>query len=532
MIEDFRTCPAGAVLEADVGVVGAGPTGLAFALALAARRPGLRITLVDSGGAALEPGPQALNAGVESIGLPHLGAAPVGRGRAFGGTGRLWAGQCLPLDPIDYAERAWVPHSGWPLDPAALAPFVARAEDFFRIPGAEYGDANYHRFRQPPPGWSPEALATVFTVYTPKVDTGADRLAEFRRHPGIRTLLHVTATRIGTDAAGRRAEAIHLAGPDGRQAVLRAPAIVLAAGGLENARLLLLSAEAKPRGLGNDRDLVGRFFQEHPTGITATLDPAECPDPAALQDRFRLFYGRDGRRYFPKFALSETVQRRAEVLNCNAHLVFDHPEESALSDLRAFVHAARRRRLPEAALRRGGRILAGLPEVAATAVRRYRHGLSPRGRPSAIRLQCYLEQAPNPASRIRLSPDRRDALGLPAMQVDWQMTPLELQTLRVMTATVAAEFDRLRLGRLRAADWLDAPGADWQARLADCYHHIGTTRMAATPERGVVDADCAVFGTAGLYVAGSSVFPTSGYANPTLAMVALGIRLADHIAGA
>ena len=112
------------------------------------------------------------------------------------------------------------------------------------------------------------------------------------------------------------------------------------------------------------------------------------------------------------------------------------------------------------------------------------------------------------------------------------MTPLELQTLRVMTATVAAEFDRLRLGRLRAADWLDAPGADWQARLADCYHHIGTTRMAATPERGVVDADCAVFGTAGLYVAGSSVFPTSGYANPTLAMVALGIRLADHIAGA
>ena len=118
------------------------------------------------------------------------------------------------------------------------------------------------------------------------------------------------------------------------------------------------------------------------------------PDPAALQDRFRLFYGRDGRRYFPKFALSETVQRRAEVLNCNAHLVFDHPEESALSDLRAFVHAARRRRLPEAALRRGGRILAGLPEVAATAVRRYRHGLSPRGRPSAIRLQCYLEQAP------------------------------------------------------------------------------------------------------------------------------------------
>lgn len=528
MIEDVGDLPAGSIIETDLCIIGAGPAGLALAREFLAASS-LRVVVLESGAQGVAPGPQRLSEGVESVGLTHHGHGSAGRARAFGGTGRLWAGQCLPLDDIDFEARPWVPHSGWPLSANVLAPYLARAETFFHVEGATYDERAYAGFRLTPPPWSPDALRTTFTVYTPRIDTGAARLDEFRRASSVRVLLNAVVTGIETNPEATAVKGVRLLSGGGRASRVRARAVALCAGGLENARLLLLSNAARPNGLGNDRDLVGRFFQEHPNGVTATLLPADAAASADLQDRFRLLYGKGGRRYFPKFALGEATQRREQVLNCNAHLVFEYPETSAQPVLREIVNAVRQRRLPAVPLRRVAGLAGAAGEIGAAAARRYLRGLSPRGKPTAVRLQCYLEQAPNPDSRVQLSPVARDVVGLPALRVDWRLTELERRTLQVMTDAASAEFARLGFGRMEPAAWLREPDADWQAQLSDSNHHIGTTRMAATPSAGVVGPDCGVFGVTGLYVAGSSVFPTSGYANPTLAMVALAIRLADEL---
>jgi choline dehydrogenase-like flavoprotein len=137
------------------------------------------------------------------------------------------------------------------------------------------------------------------------------------------------------------------------------------------------------------------------------------------------------------------------------------------------------------------------------------------------------EQVPDPDSRISLS-ERRDRLGLPISRIDWRIAPQELASQAVLATAIAREFQRLGMPRAQLADWV-APGRHEQAVMEDGMHPMGATRMSDDPRRGVVDADCRVHGVPGLYVAGSSVFPTGGHANPTLMLVGLAIRLADHL---
>jgi choline dehydrogenase-like flavoprotein len=243
MIGDVRDLPAGSTIEADICIVGAGPTGLALAREFIAART-TRVVLLESGGLDVEPAAQRLNEGVGTLGLPHQGHGPAGRARAFGGTGRIWAGQCLPLDPIDFEERPWVPFSGWPIPAASIAPYMARAEAFFHVEGEVYDARNYARFGLEAPRFAPDALRPMFTVCTGRVDIGADRMQEFRKSGSVRVLLHATAAGITTDDAGTGAEGISVLAPDRTLRQVRAATVVLCAGGLENARLLLLSNRA------------------------------------------------------------------------------------------------------------------------------------------------------------------------------------------------------------------------------------------------------------------------------------------------
>jgi choline dehydrogenase-like flavoprotein len=497
MIETLDTVPDGATLHADVIIVGAGPAGIAMAQSL--RGHGLDIILLEAGGVEIEAALQDANR-AEVAGLRHLGHVE-GRARALGGAAKLWAGQCLPLDPIDFEAREWVPHSGWPINLADLQPFYRSAEAFFRVENDAYDGSVYLRFGLSAPRFDRTVLRSMFTVYTPDVDTGRAIAAEFRKARDLRVLLYAPVVQIETNAAANQVIGTRLRKRSGGEVTAQARAVALCGGGIENARLLLASNEIAPKGLGNDQDLVGRFFQEHPNGCTAVL---EGGDPVQLQDHFRLFYRR-GRRYFPKFALSESVQRQERVLNATAHLVFGYPPEPGTDALREIAQALRRGRLPEKPFRQATRLAGDLPRVGGAVARRFLQGRSPMGRPLSVRLQCHLEQAPDPESRITLSTER-DALGMPRARVQWRLTELERRTAEVMTARASEEFARLGLGNLRPEPWLGEP--EWSTHLNDCYHHSGTTRMAETPRAGVVDTNGAVFGVNGLYVCGSSVFPT------------------------
>jgi choline dehydrogenase-like flavoprotein len=139
-------------------------------------------------------------------------------------------------------------------------------------------------------------------------------------------------------------------------------------------------------------------------------------------------------------------------------------------------------------------------------------------------LLCVGEQAPNPESRVTLM-EARDRFGLRRAQLDWRLTELDARSVR-RTAEIAA--DALG-GALAGRAQLLVSEADPWPETTGRSHHMGTTRMHADPRRGVVDADCRVHGLANLWIAGSSVFPTCGYANPTLTLVALAHRLADRL---
>ena len=511
MILDFRDHAAGTDYSTDLCIVGAGPAGIAIAREFIGTRSS--VVLVESGG--LEPDADAnlLNQG-ENVGL-GLGLY-ASRTRAFGGTATVWPGQCIRLDPSDFEARSWVPDSGWPITGEDLDPFYYRAEAWLGISKEASDEQAWRRFGVTPPTFDSDRLRHKSAIYSTHPDVGDFYRREFARSRNVRVLLHTTAARIHVDKGGTVPEKLEIRSLSGRIGHVKARTFVLCGGGIENARLLLLS------GIGNEHDVVGRYFQEHPT-IWADL---ESDRRAALQE----FYGLLGRgkvRYVPKIRLAPEAQRKHKVLNAVATLTYDRKETPGLVAAREVSSSLQQRRRPTGLGRT--QLRGAVMELDRVAIAGYRRFAL--GRPSAValdrlRVKILFEQAPNALSRVSLSPER-DELGLYKACVDWRLTDMERRTTRVMTDTMDAELRRLGLGRISGTEWLDSE--DWAGNFEDAYHHMGTTRMSIDPTKGVVDSNCRVHGVEGLYTCGSSVFPTGGYANPTLTIVALALRLADHL---
>ena len=318
MIEDFRAVDTSVPLSADVCVVGAGAAGIVLAIELS--KAGLNVLMLESGDVRPQKSDQVLNEG-EIAGQQFTGLTS-GRVRAFGGSTRLWFGQCIRLEDIDLGERDWVPYSGWPISMTELAPWYQHAERFFRLEGEPYDEQVYRNFGMSPPVWRGGELCTHFTIYTPRVNLGNLFYRYVKENARIRLIVKANVLELTTEAAGMRCTGVRVASLDGKSARVNAPAIVLCGGGIENARLLLLSRSQKRDGLGNDRDLVGRFLQDHPSATTANVYPT---DMRSLHALFSLQYKGD-LRYFPKFSLHPRKQEEEQCLNCTSHLVFDEDE--------------------------------------------------------------------------------------------------------------------------------------------------------------------------------------------------------------
>ena len=518
MIDDLRDLPKGAKLQADLCVIGAGAAGIALAREFAGARHD--VIVLESGGLRRSDATDRFKHG-ESNGM-DVASLVDGRGRLLGGSTALWAGQCIPLDRGTFAERPWIPHSGWPFEGTELEPFLRRAEALFQIQGEVYDERVWDAFGVRRPAVDPGALVHRFTVWCPQPHLGRlyrDAL-DASRH--VRVLLNATATEIVTTPGGQRFDSVQITTPEGRQASVSARACVLCCGGIENSRLLLASQRHQPAGIGNRHDLVGRFFQEHPNGHAAVIVEG---DVARLQELYGLLYRRRI-RYLPRLVLSRERQRSEEVLACAAHPVFHFGEQSGIEAARRLYRAARGRHRPQGLPRELTRIARDAPRLFPVAYRRVAHGRSPRAQPVRVTLQTYGEQAPNPASRITLS-RQRDPLGVALPKVDWQLTAADLRTAEVMVSVVTEEFRRLGLGTVRAEPWL-ADGS-WSTHMTEAFHHMGTTRLGTDPKSSVVDPNGQVHGVDGLFVTGSSVFPIAGFANPTLTIAALAIRLGDHL---
>lgn len=528
MFTDARRLDTGSVVETDICIVGAGAAGITLALEF--QDKGYRVALLDSGGLDLEDEVQALNQGscVSDWQIDPMWT----RLRQFGGTTGHWGGNCAPLDPWDLEARPWVPDSGWPFGRDELDAVYPKAFSYCQLPSDHPDQVNADYWSRQDAAFA-ERRITLGGHLREKVylKSPPTRFGEVYRETlanpdgHCTVFLHAHVLEIETDDGGVTARSIVLAGPDGARSRISARVFVLA-GGLENARLLLLSTGTLPSGLGNGYDTVGRWFMTHlalRTG-SAVLDIAQ----GAAH-----YYGLDGwearfQGSVVPFAVaiqpSQEVQRSRHMLN--SVVFFDESyggERSAgFKALRRIVKRALYGQVPDDLGGDLAKVLGDVDEIAsalygrATGDARYR----------TLELSYFAEQAPNRDSRLMLG-DRLDRNGQRELVIDWRTSEIDKHTILESQRLLAEEFGRIGLGRIKVEfSSLEDP---WPSVPDSAAHFMGSTRMHDDPRHGVVNANCRVHGMENLYVAGGSVFPTSGSAMVTMNIVALSVRLARHL---
>lgn len=477
--------------DVDLCIAGAGAAGLTLARALCGGR--LRVLLLESGDTTGDLPTQSLY-DTAVVGTPY----PIegSRLRFFGGTTNHWSGQSRPLDAIDFEARSWVPHSGWPIRRADLAPWLAEAHAICGLGPVAYAASEWSDTLGPDfLGGSPTLESKIFQLSSPIVRFAQAYGGEVIDSPNVFVALRSNATEIIPEESGHHIVGLRVSFLDrDRTTTVRARAYVLAGGAIENARLLLASDTVVPGGIGNQNGNVGRYFMEHPAYSagrilagplfpTRGLDwtPSAPTDPPAVVIR--------------SIGPNENANETHRLLRSMLLFYGDDalPDEN-VSDVERSIRA-------------------GLWRDDAPADRE-------------LSVTSVFEQAPNPESRVRLSTER-DALGGRRAELDWRLGELDRDSLLRGTILVGEELARLGLARTQLRAWVRR--TDRPLRPGVGNHHMGTARMSEDPRDGVVDVNCRVHGVDNLFVAGSAVFATSGIANPTMNLVALTLRLAAHL---
>ncbi len=528
MLIDLSALRGAQLRETEICVVGAGAAGITLTRRLLGL--GREVVLLESGGDEYEADTADLNAG-ENVGEDYY-PLDHARLRFFGGTTAIWGGRCAELDPIDLERRPWLPHSGWPIGHDELRRYYRQARPLLGLPEEAESAAHLRAAGIPVPDFRANRLSVPVWAFDGRYDRfGAARCRDLIEHPCCSVFLHATATAIEADPAGRRIDRIVARVPSGTTLEVRARTFVLAAGGIENPRLLLASRSVMPQGLGNGRDLVGRFFMEHPHARGGRIVEAKAwPLLEAFGGRHRI----GGRDFAALIAPAPALQAERGILNSSLTIVARQPEQATqFWGMRAYA-AVKHRKAPT----RAGRRLWTTTKRAVGFLQRRTDPLRPWLLHKAGRLDLALlvraEQAPDPDSRVTLGAEV-DAMGMPRVRLDWRLSRIDVDSVQVLVETLGEELKRLGLGKVEPASWLSDPERRWRtdplvsAHPIGGYHHMGTTRMADDPAAGVTDGQGRVHGIANLYVAGSSLFPTSGWANPTLTILALALRTADHV---
>jgi choline dehydrogenase-like flavoprotein len=545
-IHDLRSAPHNTILRADVVIVGGGPAGLSIARELANTK--LKVLVVDSGGLEYDAEIQTLNA-VENVGEPmqQLGVEPTGRGytdelawlnhvpafelrnRILGGSSHTWIGKCAAFDDMDFTHRPWLPHSGWPFKRSDLRPALDRAAELLNLGPNIYDDGLNRLLRSPPAdlGISRDLLRTFFWQFSKERSRGHQpmrfiNIARDSSAANIDFLTHATVTEINLDRHGRSASSVNASSLDGKGATVRADTIVLCGGGVENARLLLASNSVAAAGIGNGHGVVGRYLADHPRATLLHFTGPGIKRAASHFDFYGLAERGKPRFYLRGLSLSPEVQAREGLTNCAAYPSQMPAATDPWRALRRLARGAKETALSDiySVASSSGMLASGL----------YRRAIQKRGllhKCDELRFDAMAEQQLDPDSRVTLS-DSRDRFGIPRARVDWKIGSTEVESMRRFGRLLLEEFNRVGLPGSRAARWIEED-KDGKSAFMDMAHPSCTTRMGHDPSNSVVDINSMVHGIEGLFIAGSSVFPTGGHANPTLMIIALAIRLSDHL---
>lgn len=471
MMDDARNVPAGSVLEADVCIVGAGAAGITLAREL--HRQGRRVILLESGGLEKEETTEALNYGGRT--QPFFGRLEGARLRFFGGTTNHWSGFSAPFEPEDFQRRSFVPYSGWPIAYDEVRQYYPRALAVLQQPETAMDT--------PParPALAHPDVVQKFRFINP-LRFGQVYRQELVDSEFVRVLLHANA--VGVEPEGRGVGAVQCATLEGGRFRVKAARFVLACGTLENTRLLLFWQDSPLFDAIRGKGWLGSGFMQHPH-----IDVGHLYYSARYKDTVL----HNHEQFEDHLAPTPAFREARRVLNFTLGL-YDYRETGWDNEV-----------IPQYM----ERLLAPKDPFAVCAQIRVRS-----------------EQAPSHDNHVRLT-GQRDALGVPQLDITWGFDALDIKTVREAAQLMARVAGANGMGLVRYADWMRGDGLPdyvWGG-----HHHMGTTRMSATPDDGVVDTQCRVHGTENLYVTGGGVFPSVGWANPTFTIVALALRLGDHL---
>ena len=575
----------GTILQTDVCIIGAGPAGLAIAAELQGGPQ--QVILLESGAF---PADSAGRRDETSAAFGHGADAwnfddfqklnfddrmPTGdvsypsavqtRIRRFGGTSNSWGIRYTPtetgvryttLDPIDFEKRDWVPNSGWPFTKAHLDPYYARAHAFAGAGPYVYDPKSWSATDCQPYPFETSGMETRIFHFGPSRTFLADAKAKLAAAPNITLITEATATELLTGPDCNKVTDICVKTFAGTAFRIQCKIVIIASGTIEATRLLLCSRQGNPAGLGNQNDLVGRFLMDHQAVRSGLLQLASPETLAKLTfyDTRRV----DGALITAKPVLSEATLREKKLLNTCA-AIFPRRAGESINPLRkrfprgprhnspavsasvGLLRALRTRKIGPAQIGQAAVAAMGIPDILYYRWRK-NYGMYARDAEyhldsggwsrnesdltqfPALEVLHLTEQVPDRENRITLGTGM-DALGMTRICQHWRLTDTDLQGVAGALHAYKAGFAKAGIGDLDLELNQGAP----QIMYASLHHPMGTTRMHDDPKQGVVDARCRVHGTENCYVASAGVFPTGGYANSTLTVLALAIRIADDV---
>lgn len=508
MIINSEELENGSLIESEVVIIGGGIAGITLARQLG--QFGHKVVILESGGEEPDYKVQSLYSGIATMDAPGIkpknidGYLLSSRLRYYGGSGNHWDGLCVPLDPVDFAKRDWIPYSGWPFDMSYLKPYYNSACDLLEIPRLgndlklphEAGEPSFLNGKIPGLITRPHYF-TSFSGYE-KNGKFKNLKKQTSNHKNIKIYLYASVTNIVLVIGGQQVKELEITCLNGHKHRARGKVVILATGGIENARILLASNDFMKPGYSMQSDWIGRCFQGHASisdknkaSILYTYpknNKVSLTDDENIYKSYKIWY---------ILATSAEAQIKDKASNFSVY------HANQINDNAKNVVEGLALKLCQ-------------PDFKKITSKH-------------IQVHFPIEHTPNRESRITLMTDNRDELGMPRVKLEWKNSELDFECFDRSINSLVKELGVNNAGRVQWASKKNTRHKTAEYLNFDRSHHIGSTRMSIDPKYGVVDEHSRMHGVSNLFVAGSSVFPTSGIANPTLTIVALTFRLAEHI---
>lgn len=500
MITDATELRNGETLRADVCISGAGAAGITIAREL--NSTGLDVILLEGGPLDVPEGNDAESTLYEGTvsGVPTDISSD--RVRGFGGTTSRWGGWSIPLEAEDFGSSGYPADVGWPIDYVDLKPHYRAAQKACEVGNLEYdASAIANREERPLLTDANSGVDSVVYQFSEPTHFGNRYRPDLDYASNIRVYTRANLVNISQSAVQEQIDRFECAVIGGPTFDVVADKYVLAMGGIENARLLLASNDQSSRGVANRSGLVGNYFMQHPHFNSPAYLLSESFDSSFYEQHPAPTLDAQGEpieadvRGAIKITSEQREREQLPNAACTLHPVDLNPVDDPFFQL-AYE------RIPS--------LLSQLSDSL-----------------ELYRLYMRAEQKPLKESTVRLG-NECDALGIPRVNVDWRVAESDRiaynKYLNVLCEELSESIDVERY-------WVmfDEEAHFRRPNVWGGGHHMGTTRMGQDPDNSVVNKNCRTHDIENLFIAGSSVFPTGGYANPTLTIVALAHRLADHL---